>query len=58
MVVLLAGGAIYGFYNYDYLQEMMCVVDIGFFVYAYEHFNKYLLIYNRVADKPFIYGYI
>ena len=30
MVVLLAGGAIYGFYNYDYLQEMMCVADIGF----------------------------
>ena len=39
-VVLLAGGAIYGFYIHDYLQEMMCVVDIGFFVYAYEHFNK------------------
>ena len=30
MVVLLVGGAIYGFYNYDYLQEMMCVADIGF----------------------------
>ena len=40
MVVLLAGGAIYGLYIHDYLQEMMCVVDIGFFVYAYEHFNK------------------
>ena len=40
MVVLLAGGAIYGFYNYDYLQAMMCVADIGFFVYAYERFNK------------------
>lgn len=40
MVVLLVGGAIYGFYNYDYLQEMMCVADIGFFVYAYEYFNK------------------
>lgn len=40
MVVLLAGGAIYGFYNYDYLQAMMCTADIGFFVYAYEHFNK------------------
>jgi len=40
MAVLLVGGAIYGFYNYDYLQEMMCVADIGFFVYAYEHFNK------------------
>ena len=40
MVVLLVGGAIYGFYNYDYLQAMMCTADIGFFVYAYEHFNK------------------
>ena len=40
MVVLLAGGAIYGFYNYDYLQAMMCTADIGFSVYAYEHFNK------------------
>ena len=40
MVVLLAGGAIYGLYIHDYLQEMMCVVGIGFFVYAYEHFNK------------------
>lgn len=28
MVVLLVGGAIYGFYNYDYLQEMMCVADM------------------------------
>ena len=27
MVVLLAGGAIYGFYINDYLQEMMCIVD-------------------------------
>ena len=34
MVVLLAGGAIYGFYNYDYLQAMMCVADIGFLVCA------------------------
>lgn len=40
MVVLLAGGAIYGFYINDYLQEMMCIADIGFFVYAHEHFNK------------------
>ena len=40
MAVLLAGGTIYGLYIHDYLQEMMCVVDIGFFVYAYEHFNK------------------
>ena len=40
MVVLLVGGAIYGLYIHDYLQEMMCVVDIGFFVYAYERFNK------------------
>lgn len=40
MVVLLVGGAIYGFYIRDYLQAMMCVVDIGFFVYAYEQFNK------------------
>ena len=40
MVVLLAGGAIYGFYNYDYLQAMMFVADIGFRVYAHEHFNK------------------
>ena len=40
MVVLLVGGAIYGFYNYDYLQAMMRTADIGFFVYAYEHFNK------------------
>lgn len=38
MVVLLVGGAIYGFYNYDYLQAMMCTADIGFSVY--EHFNK------------------
>ena len=40
MVVLLVGGAIYGFYIHDYLQAMMCTADIGFFVYAYEHFNK------------------
>ena len=40
MVVLLVGGAIYCFYNYDYLQAMMCTADIGFSVYAYEHFNK------------------
>ena len=40
MAVLLAGGAIYGLYIHDYLQEMMCVADIGFFVYAYERFNK------------------
>ena len=40
MVVLLVGGAVYGFYIYDYLQAMMFVVDIGFFVYAHEHFNK------------------
>lgn len=40
MVVLFADGAIYGLYIHDYLQEMMCVVGIGFFVYAYEHFNK------------------
>lgn len=40
MVVLLVGGTIYGFYIHDYLQEMMYVADIGFFVYAYEHFNK------------------
>lgn len=39
-VVLLAGGAIYGFYIHDYFQAMMYVADIGFFVYAYEHFNK------------------
>lgn len=39
-VVLLAGGAVYGFYIHDYFQAMMCVADIGFFVYAYEHFNK------------------
>lgn len=38
-VVLLAGGAIYGFYIHDYFQAMMCVADIGFFVYAYEHFT-------------------
>lgn len=25
-------GAIYGFYIHDYLQAMMCVADIGFFV--------------------------
>ena len=30
MAVLVAGGAIYGFYINDYLQEMMCVADIGF----------------------------
>ena len=30
MVVLLVGGAIYGLYIHDYLQEMMCVADIGF----------------------------
>lgn len=40
MAVLLAGGAIYGFYIHDYFQVVMCVADIGFFVYAYEHFNK------------------
>ena len=40
MVVLLADGAIYGLYIHDYLQEMMFVADIGFFVHAYEHFNK------------------
>ena len=40
MVVLLVGGAIYGFYIHDYFQVVMCVVGIGFFVYAYEHFNK------------------
>ena len=28
MAVLLAGGAIYGFYINDYLQEMMCVADM------------------------------
>lgn len=27
MVVLLAGGAIYGFYVHDYLQVMMCIAD-------------------------------
>ena len=27
MVVLLVGGAIYGFYIHDYLQAMMCIVD-------------------------------
>ena len=40
MVVLLAGGAIYGFYIHDYLQAMMCIAYIGFSVYAYERFNK------------------
>ena len=40
MVVLIVGETIYGFYIHDYLQEMMCVADIGFFVYAHEHFNK------------------
>ena len=40
MVVLLAGGAIYGFYIHNYFQVVMCVADIGFFVYAYERFNK------------------
>lgn len=30
MAVLLAGGAIYGFYIHDYFQAMMCVADIGF----------------------------
>lgn len=39
-VVLLAGGAIYGFYFHDYFQVVMCVADIGFFVHAYERFNK------------------
>lgn len=39
-VVLLVGGAIYSFYIHDYFQVMMCIADIGFFVYAYEHFNK------------------
>ena len=44
-VVLLAGGAIYGFYIHDYFQAMMCVADIGFFVYAYEHLiNKFKII--------------
>lgn len=32
MVVLLVGGAIYGFYIHDYFQVVMCVADIGFFV--------------------------
>lgn len=27
MVVLLAGGAIYGLYIHGYLQAMMCIVD-------------------------------
>jgi len=40
MVVLLVGGIVYGVYIHDYLQEMMCVADIVFFVHAYEHFNK------------------
>ena len=40
MVVLLAGGATYGLYIHDYLQAMMCIADIGFFVYAYEQFSK------------------
>lgn len=40
MIVLLVGGAIYGLYIHDYFQAMMCTADIGFFVYAYEHFNK------------------
>lgn len=40
MAVLLADGAIYGLYIHDYLQAMMCVADIGFLVYAHEHFNK------------------
>ena len=30
MVVLLVGGAIYGLYIHDYLQETMRVADIGF----------------------------
>ncbi|MCB8642420.1 MULTISPECIES: hypothetical protein [unclassified Holdemanella] len=30
MAVLLAGGAIYGFYIHDYFQAMMCVADIVF----------------------------
>lgn len=34
MVVLLAGGATYGLYIHDYLQEMMCIADIGFLVCA------------------------
>lgn len=40
MVVLLAGGAIYDFYIHDYFQVVICTADIGFFVYAYERFNK------------------
>ena len=40
MAVLLAGGAISGFYIHDYFQVVMCVADIGFFVHAYERFNK------------------
>ena len=32
MVVLLAGGAIYGFYIHDYFQVVICIADIGFFV--------------------------
>lgn len=40
MVVLLVGGAIYGFYIHDYFQVVICIADIGFSVYAYERFNK------------------
>lgn len=40
MAVLLAGGAIYGFYIHDYFQVVICIADIGFLVYAHEHFNK------------------
>lgn len=40
MAALLVGGTIYGLYIHDYLQAMMFVADIGFLVYAHEHFNK------------------
>ena len=40
MAVLLVGGTVYGLYIHDYLQAMMCVADIGLFVYAYKRFNK------------------
>lgn len=54
MVVLLAGGAIYGFYNYDYLQAMMCVADIGFLCMRMSNLiNKFKVIRYFIKNGIF-----
>ena len=40
LIALLIIGIIYSFYIQDYLQGIMCIVDIVFFVYAYKRFNS------------------